>query len=296
MKIGIRLTISSLVLASIVISASIVHTLWWRVADANSRALAATINQQIVAAVEKELNSLVVEARAAHAAIRTLFLQNVLETREADKREFVFLAQLQSHPALSWISFGWPDGSFFAAHKLGDKQLEMMEISPEDGADKRRVDRYQVFTDDIEFQDRKFVATSYRVTEQEWFARAIRLDAPRWFDIAVHPDVVRPAIAFAGPVDVYQKRQGVLAVVIEHTRLARFLSQLAVGKSGAAFILGPPPAIIAAPDPRADELTPAVTDHPLLAVARAAQPPPRRLVRPITRSMCARSSTVRPMR
>ncbi len=240
MKIGIRLTISSLVLASIVVSASIVHTLWWRVADANSRALAATINQQIVAAVEKELDSLVVEARAAHAAIRTLFLQNVLETREADKREFVFLAQLQAHPALSWISFGWPDGSFFAAHKLGDKQLEMMEISPEDGADKRRVDRYQVFTDDIEFQDRNFVATSYRVTEQEWFAQAIRLDAPRWFDIAVHPDVLRPAIVYAGPIDVYQKRQGVLAVVIEHTRLARFLSQLAVGKSGAAFILGPP--------------------------------------------------------
>ena len=86
-----------------------------------------------------------IEARSAHAAIRTLFFQNVLDTREADKREFVFLAQLQSHPALSWIAFGWPDGSFFAAHKLGDKRLEMMEISREDGLDKRRVDEYEVF-------------------------------------------------------------------------------------------------------------------------------------------------------
>jgi adenylate cyclase len=270
MKLGIRLTISGLVLASIVISATIVHTMWWRVADANSRALAANINQQIVAAVQKELASLVIEARAAHAAIRTLFFQNVLDTREADKREFVFLAQLQSHPALSWIAFGWPDGSFFAAHKLGDKHIEMMEIAIDDGADKRRVDRYQVFTDDIEFENRSFVATNYRVTEQDWFATANRLDSPRWFNISVHPGTVRPAIAYAGPVDVYQKRQGVLAVVIEHTRLARFLSQLAVGKSGAAFILGPPPAIIATPDPEADEIMPAVTSHPLLAVARAA--------------------------
>ena len=52
------------------------------------------------------------------------------------------------------------------------------------------------------------------------------------------PVGLRPSIAFAGPIDVYQKRQGVLAVIIENTRLAQFLSQLSVGKTGAAFILG----------------------------------------------------------
>ena len=271
MKIGIRLTISSLVLASIIISATTVHVLWWRVAEANSRALASVINEQIVAAVQGQLASLVVEARAAHAAIRTLFFQNVLDTREADKREFVFLAQLQAHPALSWIAFGWPDGSFFAAHKLGDKQLEMMEIALEDGVDKRRVDHYEVFSDDIEFQNRSFVPTDYKVTDQDWFATALKLDSPRWFDITIHPSGVRPAIAFAGPIDVYQKRQGVLAVIIEHTRLARFLSGLTVGKSGAAFILGPESTIIAAPDASADELTMPTTSHPLLHVVRNAR-------------------------
>ena len=270
MKIGIRLTISGLVLTSIVASASIVHALWWRVADNNSRALAASINQQIVAAVQKEIDTLAVEARSAHAAIRTLFFQNVLDTREADKREFVFLAQLQSHPALSWIAFGWPDGSFFAAHKLGDKRLEMMEISREDGLDKRRVDEYEVFTDDIEFQSRQFVPTDFDVTTQDWFATALRSDAGAWFDIALHPTGVRPAIGFAGPVDVYQKRQGVLAVMIEHTRLSRFLSQLSVGKSGAAFIFRPDGLVIAAPDAKADELRPTSNVQPLLEVAGAA--------------------------
>lgn len=56
------------------------------------RQLASTINEQIVAAVRKEVSAIVVEARAAHTAMRTLFLQNVLDTREADKREFVFLS------------------------------------------------------------------------------------------------------------------------------------------------------------------------------------------------------------
>src|SRR5262244_4315504 len=150
MRIGIRLAITSLVLASIIVSAIGVHLLWWRTAERNSQALAATINEQIVSAVGKELETITTQARAAHTAIRTLFVQNVLETREADKREFVFLSQLQSQPTISWVAFGWPAGSFFAAHKLGDGHLEMMEISNTDHAGQRRVDEYRVIPGDIE--------------------------------------------------------------------------------------------------------------------------------------------------
>ena len=200
--------------------------------------LAATINEQIVSAVEKELDTITTQARAAHTAIRTLFVQNVLETREADKREFVFLSQLQSQPSISWVAFGWPDGAFFAAHKLGDLGLEMMEIAPVDGVIKRRVDKYQVVVGDIQFEKRRFENTDYVVTDQEWYKKGIASDEPRWFEVTVHPVGVRPSIAYAGPIDVYQKRQGVLAVIIENTRLAQFLSQLSVGKTGAAFILG----------------------------------------------------------
>src|SRR5580698_10492871 len=156
MRIGIRLAVTGLVLASIVISAIGVHLLWWRTAEQNSHALAATIDEQIVAAVEKELDAITTQARAAHTAIRTLFLQNVLETREADKREFVFLSQLQSQPAISWVAFGWPDDAFFAAHKLGDSGIEMMEIDLVEGKVKRRVDQYETIMGDIQFESRRF--------------------------------------------------------------------------------------------------------------------------------------------
>src|SRR5258708_8213684 len=128
MRIGIRVAISGLVLASIMVSAIGVHVLWWQTAEANSHALAATINEQIVSAVEKELTTITTEARAAHTAIRTLFLQNVLETREADKREFVFLSQLQSQQSISWVSFACPHGAFFAAPKLADLSLKILKI------------------------------------------------------------------------------------------------------------------------------------------------------------------------
>jgi adenylate cyclase len=270
MRIRIRVAISSLVLASIIVSAIGVHVLWWRTAETNSHELAATINDQIVAAVGKELATITTQASAAHTAIRTLFVQNVLGTREADKREFVFLSQLQSQPGISWVAFGWPNGDFFAAHKLGDLGLEMMEIAPVDGVVKRRVDTYQVVVGDIQFEKRSFEATDFVVTDQEWYKKGFDSDEPSWFEVSAHPVGMRPSIAFAGPIDVYQKRQGVLAVIIENTRLAQFLSQLSVGKTGAAFILGRDGKTIAAPDPDADETSMQRSDQPLLAVAQGA--------------------------
>ena len=210
------------------------------------------------------------EASSAHTAIRTLFLQNVLETREADKREFVFLSQLQSQPSVSWVAFGWPDGTFFAAHKLGDSGLEMMEIATMDGRLQRRVDQYEMVTGDIQFERRRFEDTTYSVVDQEWFRRGLQSDDPQWFEVSTHPIGERPSIALAGPIDVYHQRQGVLSVIIEYTRLSKFLSQLAVGKSGAAFILDRNGAAIAAPDPDADEVSPQKVVQPLLPVAKSA--------------------------
>ena len=104
--VSIRLAVSALVLTTILLTAAASSLLWWRTAENTSRQLASTINEQIVAAVRKEVSAIVGEAAAAHTAIRTLFLQNVLDTREADKREFVFLSQLQSHATISWVAFG----------------------------------------------------------------------------------------------------------------------------------------------------------------------------------------------
>jgi adenylate cyclase len=270
-RIGIRLATTGLVLASIIVTAGAVHALWWRTAQANSRQLASTINAQIVSAVEKEIASIDTQARSAFSSIRTLFFQNVLDTREADKREFVFLSQLQAQPTVSWIAFGWPDGSFFAAHKLGDLRLEMVEIAPKDGVPTKRVDSYNVVVGDIEFQQRSFEPATYKVIDQDWYRASIGHDEPAWFDVPTHPNGVHPAIGFAGPIDVYSQRQGVLAVVIDHSRLRRFLADLAVGKSGAAFIFGSHGSLIAAPDPQADEVTgSSLTEHPLLNVARLA--------------------------
>jgi adenylate cyclase len=268
LTVSIHLAVSALVLTTILLTAAASSLLWWRTAEATSRQLASTINEQIVAAVRKEVSAIVGEARAAHTAIRTLFLQNVLDTREADKREFVFLSQLQSHATISWVAFGWPDGSFFAAHKLGDDHLEMMEISLTDHPGQRRIDEYAVIPGDIEFEQRQFVPTDFHVVDQVWFKTGMGAKGPQWFKVLDHPIGQRPSIAFAGPIDVYQERQGVLAIIIEYTRFAHFLAQLEVGRTGTAFIFDGSGELIAAPDEEADELHPARSQETLLPLAR----------------------------
>jgi adenylate cyclase len=265
MRIGIRVAVSGLVLASIAVSAVGVHLLWWRTAQQISRTLADTINDQIVSAVGDELQSITTEARSAFIAVRTLFVESVLDTRDAKKREFVFLSQLQAQPTISWVAFGWPDRSFFAARKLGDTAIEMLDI--EGSEPKLRIDRYGFEGEDVKFLDRSFEDTKYSVVDQEWYREADKSGEERWFTLTAHPDGERPAAALAGPIDVNQKRAGVLAIIIELTRVSNFLSQLTVGKSAGAFILDRSGAAIASPDPDADELHALKTNHPLFPVA-----------------------------
>ena len=268
MHIGIRGAISGLVLTSIVVSAVGVHLLWWRTAEQTSQTLANTINEQIVSAVGDELQSITTEALSARTAVRTLFQQGVLDTDEADKRKFVFLSQLLAQPTISSVAFGWPNGSFSAAHKLGDMAVELQEIGED--RTKLEVDRYGFFKGDPKYDNHRTEDTGYSVVDQEWFSESIKSDQPRWFTLTKHPDGDRPAVAFAGAIDIGDKRVGVLGIVIELTRVSRFLSQLTVGKSAGAFILDRDGGAIASPDTEADELNALKTEDPLFPAAVSA--------------------------
>jgi adenylate cyclase len=268
LRIGIRGAISGLVLTSIVISAVGVHLLWWRTAERTSQMLANSINEQIVSAVGDELQSITTEALSARTAVRTLFQQGVLDTAEADKRKFVFLSQLLAQPTLSSVAFGWPDGSFSAAHKLGDTAVELQEIASDHS--KLQIDRYEFFKGDPKFNSHRSEDTHYSVVDQEWFRESMKSDGPSWLTLTTHPDGERPAVAYAGAIELNDKRVGVLGIFIELTRVSRFLSQLTIGKSAGAFILDRTGGAIASPDTEADEVTALKTDDPLFPAAVSA--------------------------
>lgn len=257
MRVTVGIAVSMLVALSIGVSTFIVHSLWWTTARDNSQMLAAEINSQISNTVRIEVGLTLRSAEAAWAAVRTIFIQNVIETRQADKREFVFLSQLQSQPNISWITFGWPDGNFFAAHRLGDSGLEMIEIDENIHDRKLRRDRYIFIPGDIQFEERSFAETDYDPREHPWYDNFIDRDTPDWIEVRDLPNSDKTVFAYSGPIDVRRQRQGVLSVAIDTDRLSRFLGSLRPGEFGAAFILSADGKVIAVPDPNADEITPA---------------------------------------
>lgn len=267
MRIGVRLAVSGLVLLSIIVSALGVHILWWRTADATSQTLAKTINEQIVLAVGKELFSITIEAKSAFIAARALFMRHVIEADDPNKREFVMLAQLQAQPTLSWVTFARPNGELTAARKLGDRAAEIIQIPAGAGTVEQSIEYYEINRGDFEFENRRKEPTSFKVTEQDWFKDSLESQGSQWFSISNLPIGERLAVTLAGPIDVDGKRQGVVGIVVELTRVSRALSDLTVGKSGAVFILDRNGGIIAAPDPDADEANPVKTNQPLLPVA-----------------------------
>jgi len=268
MRIGIRLAVSSLVLAFIAISAIGVHILWWRTAEATSQTLAATINEQIVFAVGDQLQSITAEAKSAYTAVLMLLGQKVLDTSDTGKRKAVFLAQLQSQPTISSIAFGSLDGSFFAAHKRGDTALETIDIPA--GQSEMQIDRFKLTDDGFQFEERLSESTSYHLKSQDWFQNSIEAEGQQWFNLTAHPGGKRLAVALAGPIEVDQKRQGVLGIIVELTRVSRFLSQITTGKSASAFILDRDGDLVAAPDAEADEVTALKQSYPRLDIATSA--------------------------
>jgi adenylate cyclase len=264
MRIGIRSAISALVLTSIAVSAVGVHLLWWRTAQRISQTLADTINDQIVSAVGDELQSVTTEMRSSMLAVRTLLSEKVFDARDAGKREVVFLSQLRSQPTISWVAFGWPDGSFFAGHKLGNGVIEMLEIA---GDRKLKINRYEYVSDEIRLKNSRVEDTGYSVVDQEWFREAIRSNDENWSTFTAHPDGERLAAVFSTPIQIDQKPAGVVAIIVELTRVSNFLSQLTVGKSAGAFILDREGGVVATPDADANEVTALKTDHPLFPVA-----------------------------
>ncbi len=264
MRLGIRSAISALVLTSIVVSAVGVHLLWWRTAQGVSQTLASTINDQIVSAVGDELQSVTSEARSSMSAVRTLLAEKVFDPRDGRKREVVFRSQLLSQPTISWVAFGWPDGSFFAGHKLGDNVIEMLEIAPDR---ELRINRYEFVGNQLKLKASWSEQTEYSVTEQDWFRVARQTDDEYWSTLTAHPRGERLGGAFSAPVAIDGKPAGVVAIIIELTRVSSFLSQLTVGKSAGAFILERDGKVVASPDPDASELVDLKTNHPLFPIA-----------------------------
>ena len=238
-KLGLRTALTGLVLLTVAVTAILIHLTWFYAARRNVADVVEQLNRQIVGSVQHEVRMTLNDAWSVQEAVRSIFFQEAIKPTDEAKREFIFLALLRSHPTLSWIALGFPDGAFFGALKAADDEIDMIEVkkNPETGSRQRRVDTYTPQAGDVMFRGREITPSDYRATAQTWYQRAVAEDGPGWSTLSHLPYRNRAAIVTSTPIVIDRDFSGVLAVVVELERLSQFLAGLQVGKTGTVVIL-----------------------------------------------------------
>lgn len=245
MRLGLALT--GLVLAAVLSTALLVHMSWSWTASRNIETVVGSLNTHTASAVRKELETTFRASEGAVEIVRSILFQGAVKAEDEVKREFVFLSVLRSLPAVSWIGFGFPDGRFFGSHALDDGRIEMLEIGDTlpTGARLLRRDFYQPIPGDIFFQERIKGETAYVTLGSKWYRAAMTSRGQVWTMVDILPSGFEPAAVVSARLEQYKRLQGVLMVSLNLKRLAQFLAELDVAKSGAAVILGETGSVIA---------------------------------------------------
>jgi adenylate cyclase len=239
-KLGLRAALTGLVLLTVSATAILIHLTWFYAARRNVADVVGQLNRQIVGSVQHEVRATLNDAWSVQEAVRSIFFQEAIKPTDEAKREFIFLAMLRSHPTVSWIALGFPDGAFFGALKAADDEIDMVEVkrNPETGIRQQRVDTYTPQPGDVLFRGREITPSDYEATAQAWYQRAVAEDGPGWSMLSHLPYRDRAAIVTSTPIVIDLDFSGVLAVVVELERLSQFLAGLEVGKTGTVVLLG----------------------------------------------------------
>lgn len=233
-RIGVRAALATFVLVGFATTAGVVEGVWWWTAQSNATMLAGALERQATTQVKEDVTSLIAGAEATYGAIATTLSRGVFDVGEEDKREVVFLAQLQGRPTLSWVAFGRRDGTFYAVHKIGEGRFDTIDVATGPFPREEHVDSYRMIGT-AAVQSQSSAASNFDVAAQGWY-RGATLE-PSWSITAGPSGSGAAALAYAGRVAEDGRNDGVLAVMIDLTRLSRFLASLRVGLTGGAFVL-----------------------------------------------------------
>jgi adenylate cyclase len=238
-KFGLRTALTGLVLLTVAVTAILIHLTWSYASRRNVADVVGQLNRQIVGSVQHEVRATLNDAWSVQEAVRSIFFQEAIKPTDEAKREFIFLALLRSHPTLSWIAIGFPDGGFFGALRAADDEFDMVEVkrTPETGVRQQRVDTYAPEPGDVLFRGREITPSNYEATAQTWYQRAVAENGPGWSMLSHLPYRDRAAIVTSTPIVIDLDFSGVLAVVVELERLSQFLASLQVGKTGTVVLL-----------------------------------------------------------
>ncbi|MEM9394683.1 MAG: cache domain-containing protein [Pseudomonadota bacterium] len=188
-------------------------------------------------------------ARSAAELSTALASNQIVRREEREHLEGLLFQQLRSAPQFAGAYYGDEDGNFVYVKREGGQDYLTKIVDVAVGAGERTllIKRREDFVS----MGRRFDPEDrYDPRSRPWYKEAKAYRGSIWTDPYIFFTSQSPGITAATPVIGFDNHvQGVVGVDIEINELSNFLSQLRVGKNGAAFVLNRNGDVIAHPNP-----------------------------------------------
>ena len=186
-------------------------------------------------------------ARSAAELSTALAENQIVRREERDLLEGLLFQQLRSAPQFAGAYYGDEQGNFVYVKRNGSGAYLTKIINTSADPMTTLIERAEDFG---ELARRPDPEDTYDPRVRPWYKSAKSVMGSIWTDPYIFFTSRSPGITAATPVlDFAGDVQGVIGVDIEIQELSNFLSQLRIGKNGAAFILNSNGDVIAHPNP-----------------------------------------------
>ena len=232
-RIGLRSALVALIVASVVPFGLLLHFTWWRTATKVSHDLVDTLERQITDSVRRTWWGRVLEVQG---------LSQVVSEAAAVPGgplnvERVLVASAASSPALSWVLHIPKEGEILALQELGPHHTRLFRTD----RDGRVTATADLGRDAPREPPQATPGASLAIFGQPWLVEASGWSEAGWVEVPQTPDGKDRAVAYVDPAG-----GAALVFMVGFDRFAKLLGDIAVGRTGRSFVLGPDGAIVIA--------------------------------------------------
>ena len=188
-------------------------------------------------------------ARSAAELSTALASNQIVRREEREHLEGLLFQQLRSAPQFAGAYYGDEDGNFVYVKREGAQEY-LTKIVNTSAAPAERTLLISRKEDFASIDQRFDPEDRYDPRKRPWYEEASTFRGSIWTDPYIFFTSQSPGITAATPVIGFDNLiQGVVGIDIEIKELSSFLSELRVGRRGAAFILNRNGDVIAHPNP-----------------------------------------------